>query len=81
MAATYDTVNDRVASLTDAHGGTWDYSSPVNQSSSAGYDDAVLASAPEDFWPLNDTAGRRRTTWSAARRPPRIRGPRRRTRT
>ena len=57
MAATYDTVNDRVATLTDAHGGTWDYSAPVNQSSSAGYDDAVLASAPEDFWPLTDTAG------------------------
>jgi RHS repeat-associated protein len=57
MAATYDTVNDRVASLTDAHGGTWDYSGPVTQSSSAGYDDAVLASAPEDFWRLNDTAG------------------------
>src|ERR1700728_1636434 len=57
MAATYDTVNDRVASMTDAHGGTWDYSSPVNQSSSADYDDAVLASAPQDFWPLNDTAG------------------------
>ena len=57
MAATYDTVNDRVATLTDAHGGTWDYSDPVNQSSSAGYDDAVLASGPEDFWPLNDTSG------------------------
>jgi RHS repeat-associated protein len=57
MTATYDTVNDRVASLTDAHGGTWDYSGPVDQSSSAGYDDAVLASGPEDFWPLNDTAG------------------------
>jgi RHS repeat-associated protein len=57
MSATYDTVNDRVASLTDANGGTWDYSDPVNQPSSAGYDDAVLASAPEDFWPLNDTSG------------------------
>jgi RHS repeat-associated protein len=57
MSATYDTVNDRVASLTDANGGTWDYSGPVNQSSSAGYDDSVLASAPEDFWPLNDTSG------------------------
>jgi RHS repeat-associated protein len=57
MSATYDTVNDRVASLTDADGGTWNYSGPVNQSSSAGYDDAVLASAPEDCWPLNDTSG------------------------
>ena len=57
MSATYDTVNDRVSSLTDAHGGTWNYSSPVTQSLSAGYDDAVLASGPEDFWPLNDTSG------------------------
>jgi RHS repeat-associated protein len=57
MSATYDIVNDRVKSLTDAHGGTWDYSDPVNESTSAGYDDAVLSSAPEDFWPLNDTSG------------------------
>ncbi|MCW2929608.1 MAG: hypothetical protein JWM19_570 [Actinomycetia bacterium] len=57
LSATYDTVNDRVASLTDAHGGTWNYGGPVTQSSSAGYDDAVLASAPEDFWPLSDTTG------------------------
>jgi RHS repeat-associated protein len=57
MSATYDTVNDRVASLTDAHGGTWDYSAPVTVSSSAGYDDAVLASGPEDFWPLSDASG------------------------
>lgn len=57
MSATYDTVNDRVATLTDADGGTWDYGSPVPQSLSAGYDGAVLASAPEDFWPLSDTAG------------------------
>jgi RHS repeat-associated protein len=57
MSATYDTVNDRVASLTDAHGGTWQYGVPVTQSLSAAYDNAVLASAPEDFWPLSDTAG------------------------
>jgi RHS repeat-associated protein len=57
LSATYDTVNDRVASLTDAHGGTWNYGGPVTQSLSAGYDNAVLASSPEDFWPLNDTAG------------------------
>ena len=57
MSATYDTVNDRVATLTDAHGGTWDYGSAVAQSLSAGYDDAVLASAPEDFWPLSDSSG------------------------
>jgi RHS repeat-associated protein len=57
MSATYDTVNDRVATLTDAHGGNWAYGSPVPQSLSAGYDDAVLASAPEDFWPLSDSTG------------------------
>jgi RHS repeat-associated protein len=57
MSASYDPVNDRVASLTDAHGGKWRYSGPVTQSSSAGYDGAVLASAPEDFWPLSDASG------------------------
>ncbi len=57
MSAVYDTVNDRVASLTDANGGTWNYSTPVTESLSAGYDDAVLASAPQDFWPLSDTSG------------------------
>lgn len=57
MSATYDTVNDRVATLTDAHGGTWDYGSPVAQSLSAGYDGAVLGSSPEDFWPLSDSTG------------------------
>ena len=46
-----------MASLTDAHGGTWKYGPPVNQSLSAGYDAAVLASSPEDFWPLSDTTG------------------------
>jgi RHS repeat-associated protein len=57
MSATYDTVNDRVESLTDAHGGQWTYSGPVTGSSSAGYDDAVLGSSPEDFWPLSDASG------------------------
>lgn len=57
MSASYDTAGDRVASLTDAHGGTWKYGSPVTQSLSAGYDEAVLASGPEDFWPLSDTTG------------------------
>jgi RHS repeat-associated protein len=57
MAASYDTASGRVASLTDAHGGTWDYSAPVSTASSAAYGDAVLSSSPEDFWPLNDAAG------------------------
>ncbi len=57
FAASYDTVNDRVASLTDAHGGTWSYGGPVPGASSAAYDGAVLGSSPEDFWPLGDAAG------------------------
>jgi RHS repeat-associated protein len=57
FAATYDTVNDRVATVTDANGGTWTYSDPVNTASSGAYDNAVLSNAPEDFWPLNDTSG------------------------
>ena len=57
MSASYDTVDDRLASLADAHGGNWKYGSPVTQSLSAGYEDAVLSSSPEDFWPLSDTTG------------------------
>jgi RHS repeat-associated protein len=57
LSATYDTVNDRVATLADAHGGTWAYTSPVSGSSSSAYGDALLGSSPEDFWPLSDTAG------------------------
>ena len=57
LSATYDTVNDRVATVTDADGGTWTYGGAVASSSSAAYDSAVLAISPEDFWPLSDTAG------------------------
>jgi len=57
FSASYDTVNDRVATLTDARGGTWTYSGPASGSSSAAYDDAVLGSSPTDFWPLNDSSG------------------------
>jgi RHS repeat-associated protein len=57
FAATYDTVNDRVATITDTDGGTWTYGDPVNTASSGAYDTAVMGSAPEDFWPLNDSAG------------------------
>jgi RHS repeat-associated protein len=57
FSATYDTVNDRVATVTDAYGGTWTYGDPVNAASSQTYDSAVMGSAPEDFWPLNDTTG------------------------
>ena len=46
-----------MASLTDAAGGSWSYSSPVTGSSSAAYDSAVMGSSPVDFWPLSDTAG------------------------
>jgi RHS repeat-associated protein len=57
LSASYDTVNDRVATLTDSHGGSWTFSGPVPGASSAAYDDAVLGSSAEDFWPLSDTAG------------------------
>ena len=57
LSASYDTVNDRVASLTDTQGGTWTYSSPVRAATSAAYDDAVLSSGPQDFWPLSDSSG------------------------
>ena len=57
LSATYDTVNDRVATLTDANGGTWTYGGAVRGTSSGAYDSAVMGSAPQDFWPLNDTAG------------------------
>ncbi len=57
LSATYDTVNDRVATLTDANGGTWTYGNAVRGMSSGAYDSAVMGSVPEDFWPLNDTAG------------------------
>jgi RHS repeat-associated protein len=57
MSATYNTVSDRVSALTDADGGNWTYGSPVSGSSAAGYVSAVMGSAPEDFWPLSDSAG------------------------
>jgi len=57
FTATYDTVNDRVATVTDADGGTWTYSDPADDDTSAAYDSAVMGSSPEDFWPLSDTAG------------------------
>src|SRR5581483_6939302 len=57
LSATYDTVNDRIATLTDGHGGAWAYSGPASVSSAAAYDDAVLSSSPLDFWPLADAAG------------------------
>ena len=46
-----------MATVTDAVGGTWTYGGAVPRSSSTAYDSAVLANSPEDFWPLNDTAG------------------------
>ncbi len=57
FSAGYDTVNDRVASLTDANGGIWTYGDAVRGSSSVAYDNTVLSSSPVDFWPLNDAAG------------------------
>jgi len=57
LSASYDTANDRVASLTDADGGTWNYSGPVTSASSSAYTGSVMGSSPLDFWPLNDTTG------------------------
>jgi RHS repeat-associated protein len=57
MSSSYDTVNDRLKSLTDAEGGTWTFSSPVNSSTAGAYDSAVVSDSPEDFWPLSDTSG------------------------
>jgi RHS repeat-associated protein len=57
FAASYDTVNDRVQSVTDSDGGTWNYSGLVRGASSTAYDSAVMGSSPVDFWPLSDTAG------------------------
>ena len=76
LSATYDTVNDRVATLTDANGGSWTYGGAVRSMSSGAYDSAVLGSAPTDFWPLNDAAGPLahdvvgNTATAAAPRPP-----------
>lgn len=57
LSASYDLVNDRIASLTDARGGNWTYSGPVSTSTAGAYDSAVLADSPLDFWPLADAAG------------------------
>jgi YD repeat-containing protein len=57
LAATYAAGSDRAVTLTDTNGGTWTYGNAVNTATSAAYDSAVMGSSPEDFWPLNDTAG------------------------
>lgn len=57
FSATYDTVNDRVATIADANGGTWTYGGLAPGASSGAYDSAVMGSSPQDFWPLNDTVG------------------------
>ncbi|HLJ98656.1 MAG TPA: RHS repeat-associated core domain-containing protein, partial [Streptosporangiaceae bacterium] len=57
LSASYDTTSDRVAALTDAKGGSWTYSNPVNTSTAGAYDSAVMADSPQDFWPLSDAAG------------------------
>jgi RHS repeat-associated protein len=57
MSTTYNTVSDRVSALTDADGGNWTFGSPVSGSTAAGYVSAVMGSAPEDYWPLSDSAG------------------------
>jgi Flp pilus assembly protein TadD len=74
FAATYDTVNDRVATITDGNGGTWTYSDPVNTASSAAYDTAVMGGGcRRTSGRLTTPPGRTPTTWSAAPLPLRTR--------
>ena len=46
LSATYDTANDRVASLIDSNGGTWTYGGPVTSASSSAYTGSVMGSSP-----------------------------------
>ena len=58
LSATYDTVNDRVATLTDANGGHLDLRRRRCRARRRPPTTArCMGSSPEDFWPLNDTAG------------------------
>jgi RHS repeat-associated protein len=57
LSASYRAGSDRVASLTDADGGTWTYGTPTAGASSAGFEDSVLGASPLDFWPLSDASG------------------------
>jgi RHS repeat-associated protein len=51
----YDTVTDRVTSVTDAKGGTWTLSKPAIAGSSQVYRSAVLGANPAGYWRLGDS--------------------------
>jgi large repetitive protein len=54
---TYDSVSGRVASLTDANGGSWTMGTPGVAGSSQVFADSVLGGSPQAYWRLNDTTG------------------------
>jgi len=53
----YNSVTDRVTSVTDAHGGTWTIGAPTVAGSSAVYRSAVLGADPAGYWRLGDSGG------------------------
>jgi large repetitive protein len=56
-ALTYDTVTGRVATLTDANGGTWTMKTPGVSGSSQVYVNSVLGGSPQAYFRLDDTSG------------------------
>ena len=51
----YDSVTDRVTSVTDAKGGTWTLGEPTVAGSSQVYRSAVLGANPAGYWRLGDS--------------------------
>jgi RHS repeat-associated protein len=51
----YNSVTDRVTSVTDNKGGTWTLGAPTVAGSSAVYRSAVLGANPAGYWRLGDT--------------------------
>ncbi len=51
----YNSVTDRVTSVTDNNGGTWTLGTPAVAGSSQVYRSAVLGAAPAGYWRLGDT--------------------------
>lgn len=72
LGVTYDAVNDRAGTFTDADGGTWEIGVPeYNGSSSPIYRSEVLKNGPQNYWRLSDGAGAEAVdeTWHAPPRP------------
>ncbi|MFB8183276.1 LamG-like jellyroll fold domain-containing protein [Streptomyces sp. NPDC055966] len=57
LQAAYDAVHDRASQITDAVGGTWKLGMPATTGSGAYYRDAVVNSAPPNYWRLSDSSG------------------------